>query len=125
MTGSRACTMVRTVKDVEVRGTRRRDRDWTRARSSVPRRIARSWSGLHDSTLLAGSCLLLFAVHLAIALSVAHPTIYGDEPGYLGNAHYLVFGTGATGQGYYPGYSLLLIPADLLFRSPLAYYRAA
>lgn len=67
-------------------------------------------------------CVVLCAVHLALATTVEVPQ-KGDELVYLGNARYLATGEGLvdpTGRDPYKiGYSLLLLPAFWLDASPL------
>jgi len=63
--------------------------------------------------------------HLVIALAMTVPIIHGDEAGYLGNAMQMLKGVGRTGEGYFAGYSILLVPAAAVTTSPLAFFTAS
>ncbi|HEY5014057.1 MAG TPA: glycosyltransferase family 39 protein, partial [Acidimicrobiia bacterium] len=53
------------------------------------------------------------------------PIIAPDEFGYLGNATFIVRGYGHPVNGYFGGYSLLLVPAAVLRSAPHSFYEAA
>lgn len=67
------------------------------------------------------------ALNLWLSRKSLTPLIHSDEAGYLGNARYMVDRNGLSGSPieYYPGYSLLLIPAALLTDGGTSFFRAA
>jgi hypothetical protein len=76
--------------------------------------------------LLVGVALLgLVILHAALNRGIPAPQIHADEGGYLGNARYIVSGSGRSGLGYYAGYSLFLVPAAWLTDAARTYYHAA
>ena len=79
-------------------------------------------------TLLVLGYLAHVAIRLVLGLGRDGPTVFADETGYLVNARVLAGGTAGTlgdASFYRGGYSLLLVPADLLGGSPVADYRLA
>lgn len=56
---------------------------------------------------------MFFLAHLVISFSSNTPLIYVDEAGYIGNARLLLFNQ-MEGTKYFPGYSLLIIPAFII-----------
>jgi hypothetical protein len=82
---------------------------------------------------LVGSLLVVgYLLHVALRLAISYgrdgPTNFADETGYLVNAR-IMSGGGAGELGgasfYRGGYSLLLVPAQLLGGGPLSEYRYA
>lgn len=65
------------------------------------------------------------AAHAVLAGQLRVPIIYGDELGYLENARYLARGGQPPALTYYPGLSLLLVPAWLATTHALTVWRAA
>jgi hypothetical protein len=76
--------------------------------------------------VVAGA-VAVFAIRFGLALAMATPIIHPDEAAYLGNAHYLAFGTGlvSTGAAYGPGWGLVLAPFSRVLDDPLDLYHAA
>ena len=68
---------------------------------------------------------LVVAVHLVLSGPMRVPIIQPDELGYLQNARYLARGGLRSQVEYYPGFSVLLIPAWLLSAAPLTVFRSA
>ena len=76
--------------------------------------------------LLVGVALIgLVILHAVLNRGIPTPQIHADEGGYLGNARYIVSGSGRSGLGYYAGYSLFLVPAAWLTDAARTYYHAA
>jgi hypothetical protein len=80
------------------------------------------------SAIVWGLYVLLVAVHAALGLGMRQPHIFPDELAYLGHAR-LLSATGsmpdmAATDYYHFGYSLILVPAFLLYPDPLQTYRA-
>lgn len=71
----------------------------------------------------------LVGLHLWLSRGMVSPIIQPDEGSYLGISHFLLSGSGLSyvyrEAQHSPGYSLVLLPAELVFRRPLAVYRAA
>jgi hypothetical protein len=63
--------------------------------------------------------------HVILAKQLRVPIIYGDELGYIENARYLVYGGARPARTYYPGLSLLLVPAWMMTRDALSVWRSA
>lgn len=75
------------------------------------------------STLrLAGLVAGLVVVRLALGLGMDGPVIHGDEAGYILNARWLAGEGPPPRTRYFPGYSLLLVPAAWVTESPLGFY---
>jgi hypothetical protein len=78
------------------------------------------------STLLATTAVMVLSIALMWFRTV--PIISADEIGYLGNARWLVTGSGPS-MGYTVfysgGYSLLLAPFEWLLNEPRSIYKAA
>lgn len=74
---------------------------------------------------------LIVLVSLLTAIATWHhssPIVYEDEPGYLGNARWLIGGPVwhmGTAVSYQVGYSLLLAPVFLFLHNPGDIYRGA
>lgn len=70
--------------------------------------------------------LLLVVVHVVASAHLPDkgPIIFHDEGGYLGNATLMARGYGRPIDGYYGGYSLLLVPAAWLGSTQRAFYEA-
>jgi hypothetical protein len=56
---------------------------------------------------------VFFLIHLVLSFSSNTPLFYPDEFGYIGNARLIIFDQMEVTK-YFPGYSLLLIPALLI-----------
>ena len=75
---------------------------------------------------VAGAALVL-SVRLVMAFGMVAPIVQPDEAAYLGNAHYLAFGTGLvpTAASYSPGWGIVLAPFSRVLHDPLRLYRTA
>jgi hypothetical protein len=78
--------------------------DPARVEASKPGRRLGSWT-----TWLCAAALV--AVWAASARGVVQPLVYADEAGYVLNARNLAQLGGPSGTFYYPGYSVVLVPA--------------
>ncbi|MBW3615453.1 MAG: hypothetical protein KY439_09130 [Actinobacteria bacterium] len=87
----------------------------------VPERLPTAAPG---RLALAAVIALAVVVRLLLGLAMKGPIVHGDEAGYILNARWLADGGPVPGTRYFPGYSLLLVPAAWLTQSPLAFYRA-
>ena len=67
----------------------------------------------------------LAAVHLLLGWPMRGPIIQPDELGYIANAHFFTRGGLKPIVQYYPGFSLLLLPAWLFTKDPLQVWRYA
>jgi hypothetical protein len=90
----------------------------------VPGRDRRRWPPLAVAAA-ALAVLAVVAAHLALMAPLRVPVIHPDELGYVQNAHYLARGGLKPTVGYYPGYSLLLVPLWWLIHAPLTVWRGA
>ena len=78
-----------------------------------------------SSTFLATTAVLVLSIALMWFRTV--PIISADEIGYLGNARWLVTGSGPSmgyTMFYSGGYSLLLAPFEWLLNEPRSIYKA-
>lgn len=90
-----------------------------------------------DRSLLPPACLvgLVVAAHLVLASAMRAPIVQADEFGYLYGAHFLALGgpspttpsctTVCSASPYFPGYSLVLAPLWLVWKSTSRVYHAA
>ena len=69
---------------------------------------------------------MLVIIHLICSINMHQPWIFPDEMGYLGNAKYLSGNDHLRmiGEYYYPGYSMLILPAFIFFSEPVSTYKA-
>ena len=76
--------------------------------------------------LVVGASLLgVVVLHAVLNRGIPVPQIHADEGSYLGNARYIVSGSGRSGLGYFAGYSLFLVPAAWLTDSARTFHHAA
>lgn len=93
-----------------------------------PAPLRRTPSALRPRSLLAGATALLAGFHAVSGLARTGPAVVADEAGYLFGVRALAdHGLGPlAGTTYYRGgWSLLLVPVELLTGSPVAVFRAA